>query len=67
MTAAYFRALASRCRTAARACADLYAKEDFHRLAQEFDAKANELEFPHPEWLARNWTKSTAADEGFPS
>jgi hypothetical protein len=64
---AYFRALASRCRTSARDCSDLYAKEDFRRLAQEFDAKADEFEFPKPEWLIGNWKGSTAVDEGFPS
>jgi hypothetical protein len=40
----YFRALASRCRTDARECFDLYAQEEFRRLAHEFDTKANELE-----------------------
>jgi hypothetical protein len=44
MTAAYFRALASRCRTSARSCVDPYAKEEFGRLAVEFDAKASELD-----------------------
>ena len=62
MTAAYFRALASRCRASARNCSDLYAKEDFRRLAQEFDAKANEFEVPHPEWLVPNWTGSTTVE-----
>ena len=45
MTASYFRALADRCRNAARDCFDLYAKEEFRRLAQEFTSKAEELEF----------------------
>jgi hypothetical protein len=44
VTASYFRALASRCRTDARNCFDLYAKEEFRRLACEFDTKADELE-----------------------
>jgi hypothetical protein len=44
VTANYFRALASRCRTDARNCFDLYAKEEFRRLASEFDTKADELE-----------------------
>jgi hypothetical protein len=51
MTASYFRALAARCRKASRACFDLFAKEEFHRLANEFDAKADEADFSakHPE------------------
>jgi len=44
VTAEYFRALASRCRTDARDCFDLYAKEEFRRLAREFETKAEELE-----------------------
>ena len=44
MTAGYFRALASQCRNAARDCFDLYAKEEFRRLACEFEARASELE-----------------------
>jgi hypothetical protein len=44
MTAIYFRNLAARCQKAARECFDLYAKEEFRRLAGEFTAKANELE-----------------------
>lgn len=45
MTANYFRALAIRCRTASRDSFDLFAKEEFRRLATEFNAKANELDF----------------------
>ena len=44
MTASYFRALATRCRNAARECFDLFAKEEFRRLAGEFTAKADELD-----------------------
>jgi hypothetical protein len=44
MTAIYFRDLAARCRKAAHDCFDLYAKEEFRRLASEFSAKADELE-----------------------
>ena len=44
MTAGYFRALASQCRSAARDCFDLFAKEEFRRLACEFEARANELD-----------------------
>jgi hypothetical protein len=45
VTASYFRDLADRCRKAARDCFDLYAKEEFRRLAHEFTSKAEELEF----------------------
>jgi hypothetical protein len=45
VTASYFRDLADRCRHAARDCFDLYAKEEFRRLAYEFTSKAEELEF----------------------
>ncbi len=50
MTAMYFRDLASRCRNASRDCFDLFAKEEFSRLATEFASKANELDFvtKHP-------------------
>jgi hypothetical protein len=44
MSAKYFRDLATRCRKAARECFDLYAKEEFRRLASEFSAKADELD-----------------------
>ena len=46
MTPDYFRALAARCRTSAHSCFDLYAKEEFARLASEFDARASELKAP---------------------
>lgn len=51
MTASYFRAVASRCRKASHECFDLFAKEEFSRLATEFNAKADELDFSskHPE------------------
>ena len=44
MTASYFRALATRCRTASRDSFDLHAKEEFRQLATEFTWKANELD-----------------------
>jgi hypothetical protein len=44
MSAKYFRDLAARCRNTARDCFDLYAKEEFRRLAGEFSAKADELD-----------------------
>ena len=59
MTANYFRALASRCRKASHDCFDLYAKEEFRRLATEFNAKADELDYTsrypeHPGWFWRS-------------
>ena len=53
MTAVYFRALATRCRTSARSCSDPYAKEEFARLAVELDAKANELDASADTWPTR--------------
>lgn len=55
MNASYFRALAIQCRNAARECFDLFAKEEFRRLAGEFTAKADELDGgsrrpSQPEW-----------------
>jgi hypothetical protein len=44
MTAIYFRTLAAQCRKAGRDCTDLFAKEEFRRLAGEFSTKADELE-----------------------
>jgi hypothetical protein len=44
MTANYFRALATRCRTASCDAFDLRAKEEFRQLATEFTTKANELD-----------------------
>jgi hypothetical protein len=40
----YFRSLAARCRKSARDCRDHFAREEFRRLANEFDAKANQME-----------------------
>ena len=42
MNTDYFRGLAARCRTSARSCSDPYAKEEFGRLAREFDTRASE-------------------------
>lgn len=44
LTASYFRALTVRCLTIARGCCDRRAKEELAKLAQEFTAKADELE-----------------------
>lgn len=43
-SAIYFRSLAARCRTSARDCRDHFAKEEFHRLAHEFQTRADQLE-----------------------
>jgi uncharacterized protein HemX len=43
-SAIYFRTLAARCRTSARDCRDHFAKEEFNRLAREFQTRANQLE-----------------------
>lgn len=43
-SAIYFRSLAARCRTSARDCRDYFAKEEFHRLAHEFQTRADQLE-----------------------
>ncbi len=43
-SAIYFRSLAARCRTSARDCRDHFAKEEFHRLAREFQTRADQLE-----------------------
>jgi len=40
----YFRRLAVRCLTASRDCFELRAREEFRRLAEEFTAKADDLE-----------------------
>jgi len=39
MTPAAFHALALRCEKAARECSDLFAKEEFRRLANLFEAQ----------------------------
>jgi len=43
-SATYFRSLAARCRTSARDCHDYFAKEEFHRLAHEFQTRADQLD-----------------------
>jgi hypothetical protein len=47
-TAIYFRSLAARCRTSARNCLDHFAQQEFHRLAHEFQIKADQLESSNP-------------------
>ena len=46
ITASYFRTLAVRCLTVARDCYDHRAKEELRKLADEFTAKADDLENP---------------------
>ena len=38
-----FLSLAARCRVSARDCSDLFAKEEFRRLANEFESRADQL------------------------
>jgi hypothetical protein len=52
----YFRSLAAHCRTSARDCRDLFAQEEFRRLANEFETRADQLErsglsAERPGWL----------------
>jgi hypothetical protein len=46
VSANYFRSLAVRCLTAARDCYDRRTNLELRKLADEFTAKANELEAP---------------------
>ena len=39
----YFRSLAARCRVSARDCSDLFAKEEFRRLANEFESESSSV------------------------
>jgi hypothetical protein len=58
MIATDFRAIATRCRRSARDCVDLFAQEEFRRLAQEFDARADKLALPSKRWeQVRSWLK----------
>jgi hypothetical protein len=52
-TSSYFRSLAARCRTSARECRDHFAKEEFRRLAQEFETRADQLEYFDAAWLVK--------------
>jgi hypothetical protein len=60
MNAEYFRALASRCRRSAHSCFDLYAKEEFGRLASQFEIRASELDAAgETSWsIASTWRRS---------
>ena len=59
MDATYLRALASRCHRSSRNCSDLFAKEEFRRLATELEATAQELEGPAKfDAAADTWRRS---------
>jgi hypothetical protein len=66
VTAIYFRALAAQCLKAGRDCSDLFAKEEFRRLATGFSAKADELDVlsKHPEHAARVWRPQQHTQSG---
>ncbi len=64
MTANDFRTLAARCRRAARDCFDLFAKEEFRRLAQEFDGQADELDLLATHQGQGAWWPRRAAQQG---
>jgi hypothetical protein len=57
-TPIYFRSLAARCRTSARNCSDQFAKEEFRRLAQEFDSTADQLERSNLSPIRAEWWAS---------
>ena len=61
----YFRSLAARCRTSARDCTDYFAKEEFHRLAREFQTKADELETARVSIDRASWPVKPEQARGF--
>ena len=63
--AIYFRSLAARCRTSARDCGDYFAKEEFHRLAREFQTKADELEISQSSIHSASWPVKPEQARGF--
>jgi len=67
MDSGYFRTVASRCRKSARDCFDLYAKEEFRRLANELDARAVELELGHKPQEVGEWPWQHAQSSGHES
>jgi biotin-(acetyl-CoA carboxylase) ligase len=52
-TSSYLRSLAERCRKSAHECRDHYAKEEFRRLAQEFETRADQLGYSDVAWLTK--------------
>jgi hypothetical protein len=62
----YFRSLAARCRTSARDCIDLFAKEEFRKLANEFETRADQLERTvQPAALTDRWLTQREQARGF--
>jgi hypothetical protein len=59
--AIYFRTLASRCGKAARDCSDQFSKEEFRRLAQEFEIRADRLECSVPPAEQAGWLPTRLA------
>jgi hypothetical protein len=55
MDSTYLRSLAARCRKSGRYCGDLFAKEEFHRLANELEMRAAELDQPLSGRASRPW------------
>jgi hypothetical protein len=53
--AIYFRTLAARCCKSARDCSDQFAKEEFRRLAQEFEIRADQSECSVPPAEQTGW------------
>jgi hypothetical protein len=53
--AIYFRTLAARCCKAARDCSDQFSKEEFRRLAQELEIRADRLECSVPTAEQTGW------------
>jgi hypothetical protein len=64
-SATYFRSLAARCRTSARDCRDHFAKEEFHRLARDFQTKADELETARLSGDRASWPLKPERARGF--
>jgi hypothetical protein len=57
MNGDYLRALAIQCRKAALDCCDLFAKEEFRRLASALRAKADQLDGVWMQWDASTGTQ----------
>ena len=64
-SAIYFRSLAARCRTSARDCRDHFAKEEFHRLAREFQTRADQLETSQSSINHASWPVKPEQARGF--
>jgi hypothetical protein len=64
-SAIYFRSLAARCHTSARDCGDYFAKEEFHRLAHEFQTRAEQLESSRSPTEISRWPTKPEQARGF--